>query len=81
MLERTIKVLFRTRDISAVKRYLVTQWAEMLSSPTGLAASLNLVDYMFAKEYKGKRGDAYKKAAVVGARAVRDSGAAPWPGD
>jgi DNA polymerase zeta len=53
MLERSLKILFRTKDVSQVKAYVQQQFADMLSESDGVAGALNLTDFIFAKEYKG----------------------------
>jgi DNA polymerase zeta len=45
-LEFTLKILFRTRDLSQVKAYLYEQWSKILS------ANVNLKDFIIAKEVR-----------------------------
>ena len=73
MLEQTIKILFRTRDLSKVAEYVKQQWTKMYTEDSGMAGALNLVDYIIAKEYRGARSTpgapdgAYKANACVAA--------------
>ena len=57
ILERTLKVLFNTYDISQVKSYVTTQCSKLLRG------SVSLSDYIFSKEYRGAAG--YKPGASV----------------
>lgn len=57
MLERCIKMLFTSRDVSLVRAYLQRQFTKMLSGRVGLQ------DYIFAKEYRGMMG--YKPGSCV----------------
>ena len=63
--EATLKLLFRRKDISAIKRYLVRQWAKIMEG------RLALQDYIFAKEVKFgsyARENSLPPAAVVASR-------------
>lgn len=57
MVERCIKVLFTTRDVSQVRSYVQRQFSKMFAGRIGLQ------DYIFAKEYRGMMG--YKPGACV----------------
>ena len=57
MLEKTLKILFDTSDVSIVKRYICRQFTKIL---TGRA---NVQDLVFAKEFRGIKG--YKPGACV----------------
>ncbi|KAK6169216.1 hypothetical protein SNE40_020308 [Patella caerulea] len=57
VLERCIKLLFTTRDISQVKQYVVRQCQKLLEG------KVSLQDCVFAKEYRGMSG--YKPGACV----------------
>nr|CAD7571397.1 unnamed protein product [Timema californicum] len=57
MLEKCLKLLFETRDVSLVKRYVCRQFDKLLQGRT------NIQDLMFAKEYRGMAG--YKAGACV----------------
>lgn len=57
MLEKTLRQLFETRDVSAVKRYVCRQFAKIC------AGRANLQDFTFAKEFRGTAG--YKPGACV----------------
>ncbi|XP_033741299.1 uncharacterized protein LOC117328070 [Pecten maximus] len=57
ILERTIKTLFTTRDVSQAKRYVQTQCRKLMEG------KVSLQDLVFAKEYRGMAG--YKPGACV----------------
>ncbi|KAH9525040.1 hypothetical protein Btru_000173 [Bulinus truncatus] len=57
ILERTIKVLFTTHDLSRVKIYVTRQLHKLLEG------KVSLHDFIFAKEFRGMMG--YKPAACV----------------
>ena len=46
IMERTLKILFRTKDISQVKSYIVEQWTDIL------AGNVSLHDFIIANEVK-----------------------------
>nr|XP_033795711.1 DNA polymerase zeta catalytic subunit isoform X2 [Geotrypetes seraphini] len=57
ILERSIKLLFETRDISQIKQYVQAQCLKLLEGKA------NLGDLIFAKEYRGS--SSYRPAACV----------------
>ncbi|XP_069126103.1 uncharacterized protein [Argopecten irradians] len=57
ILERTIKTLFTTRDVSQTKKYVQTQCRKLMEG------KVSLQDLVFAKEYRGMAG--YKPGACV----------------
>ncbi|OWF40745.1 DNA polymerase zeta catalytic subunit-like [Mizuhopecten yessoensis] len=57
ILERTIKMLFTTRDVSQVKKYVQMQCRKLMEG------KVSLQDLVFAKEYRGMAG--YKPGACV----------------
>lgn len=57
MLEKTLRTLFETRDVSAVKRYVCRQFGKICGGKA------NLQDFTFAKEFRGTAG--YKPGACV----------------
>lgn len=57
MLEKTLRILFETCDVSAVKRYVCRQFTKILSGRA------NIQDLIFAKEFRGING--YKPGACV----------------
>ncbi|XP_060083937.1 uncharacterized protein LOC132563202 [Ylistrum balloti] len=57
ILERTIKTLFTTRDVSQAKQYVQTQCRKLMEG------KVSLQDLVFAKEYRGMAG--YKPGACV----------------
>lgn len=57
MLEKTIKILFDTLDVSVIKRYVCRQFTKILSGRA------NIQDLIFAKEFRGIKG--YKPGACV----------------
>lgn len=57
ILEKTLRILFESCDVSAVKRYICRQFAKILSGRA------NIQDLVFAKEFRGLNG--YKPGACV----------------
>lgn len=57
MLEKTLKILFETKDVSQVKSYVCRQFTKILSG------KMNVQDLIFAKEFRGLQG--YKPGACV----------------
>lgn len=57
MLEKTLKLLFETLDVSLVKKYICRQFSKILSGRA------NIQDLIFAKEFRGI--DGYKPTACV----------------
>lgn len=57
ILEKSLRILFQSRDVSAVKHYVKSQFAKILSD------KVNIQDFIFAKEYRGIAG--YKPGACV----------------
>lgn len=57
MLEKTLKILFDTCDVSAVKRYVCRQFTKIMSGRA------NIQDLIFSKEFRGLNG--YKPGACV----------------
>lgn len=57
MLEKTLKILFETCDVSAVKRYVCRQFTKIMSGRA------NIQDLIYAKEFRGVAG--YKPGACV----------------
>ena len=57
VLERSIKLLFDTKDISKVKSYVTKQCSRVLNG------SVSISEYTFAREYRGKSG--YRPGASV----------------
>lgn len=57
MLEKTLRIIFETCDISTVKRYVCRQFTKILSGRA------NIQDLIFAKEFRGVNG--YKPSACV----------------
>jgi len=56
-LERSLRVLFETKDISQVKAYVQRQFSKILQN------RISIQDFIFAKEYRGRQG--YKPGACV----------------
>jgi DNA polymerase zeta len=75
MMEKAIKVMFKTRDLSQVKALLQRQWSKMLEGRVGL------IDYIFGKEVRlGTYASSSSKppAAIVATKKMaRDSRATP----
>ncbi|XP_053396986.1 uncharacterized protein LOC123552830 [Mercenaria mercenaria] len=57
VLERSLKILFTTKDVSEVKSYIQQQCQKVMEG------SVSLQDFIFAKEYRGMPG--YKPGACV----------------
>ncbi|KAF5278629.1 hypothetical protein FQA39_LY00671 [Lamprigera yunnana] len=57
MLEKCLKILFDTRDVSLVRKYVVRQFSKLLSG------RVSLQDLTFAKEYRGAGN--YRPSACV----------------
>ena len=57
MLEKTIRILFETKDLSEVKQYVLNQFRKLQ------AGSICIRDLTFAKEFRGIRG--YRPTACV----------------
>uniref|UniRef100_A0A1B0A7J0 DNA polymerase zeta catalytic subunit n=1 Tax=Glossina pallidipes TaxID=7398 RepID=A0A1B0A7J0_GLOPL len=57
MLEKVLRILFETADVSQVKQYVCRQFTKLLSGRA------NLQDLIFAKEFRGLKG--YKPTACV----------------
>ncbi|XP_063242557.1 uncharacterized protein LOC134542336 isoform X2 [Bacillus rossius redtenbacheri] len=57
MLEKSLRVLFDTRDVSLVKRYVCRQWDKLVQGRA------NIHDLVFAREYRGRAG--YRPGACV----------------
>ena len=57
VLERSIKILFQSRDVSSVKSYVQQQCQKMMEG------TVSLQDCIFAKEFRGLSG--YKPGACV----------------
>lgn len=57
MLEKTLRILFETYDVSAIKRYVNRQFTKLLKD------EMSLQDLIFAKEFRGIAG--YKPGACV----------------
>lgn len=57
MLEKVLRLLFETQDVSQIKQYVCRQFTKLLSGRA------NLQDLIFAKEFRGLNG--YKPTACV----------------
>ncbi|ALC40814.1 mus205 [Drosophila busckii] len=57
MLEKVLRLLFETQDVSLIKQYVCRQFSKLLSGRA------NLQDLIFAKEFRGLNG--YKPTACV----------------
>ena len=57
ILEKSLKMLFTTRDLSLVKQYVQQQCGKLLEGHG------NLQEYTFAKEYRGR--EYYRPGACV----------------
>lgn len=57
ILERSLKLLFETRDISLIKQYVQRQCMKLLEG------TASIQDFIFAKEYRGSFS--YKPGACV----------------
>ncbi|PKA58464.1 DNA polymerase delta catalytic subunit [Apostasia shenzhenica] len=79
-LERSIRLIFETQDLSQVKSYLHRQWARILSE------KVSLKDFVFAKEVRlgaySSRASSLPPAAIVAKKAVQnDPRAVPLYGE
>ncbi|XP_023212817.1 uncharacterized protein LOC111615631 [Centruroides sculpturatus] len=57
ILEKSLKILFNTKDVSLVKKYVQKQLQKLINEKASLQ------DYIFAKEYRGRSG--YSRNACV----------------
>ncbi|XP_012055379.1 PREDICTED: DNA polymerase zeta catalytic subunit [Atta cephalotes] len=57
ILEKTLKILFETKDVSLVKQYVIRQFDKIFQR------RVSILDLTFAKEFRGMRG--YKANACV----------------
>lgn len=57
ILEKSLRLVFETKDVSLVKSYVCRQFAKLLQG------RLNIQDLIFAREYRGMSG--YKPGACV----------------
>lgn len=57
MLEKSLRILFETRDVSSVKSYVSRQFSKLL------AGRANIQDLIYAREYRGKGN--YRPGACV----------------
>jgi DNA polymerase zeta len=57
VLEKSLRLLFETQDVSLVKQYVTKQFQKILMG------RVNLQDLVFAKEFRGFKG--YKPGACV----------------
>ena len=57
MLEKVLRILFETADVSQIKQYVCRQFTKLLSGRA------NIQDLIFAKEFRGING--YKPTACV----------------
>ncbi|GIX95779.1 DNA polymerase zeta catalytic subunit, partial [Caerostris darwini] len=79
ILEKSLKILFQTRNLDDVKDYVQKQFSKILNERA------NIMDFIFAKEYRGRSG--YKPGACVPAleiakrRAAKDPRSEPLPGE
>ncbi|GIY92923.1 DNA polymerase zeta catalytic subunit [Caerostris extrusa] len=79
ILEKSLKILFQTRNLDDVKDYVQKQFSKILNE------RVNIMDFIFAKEYRGRSG--YKPGACVPAleiakrRAAKDPRSEPLPGE
>lgn len=68
VLEKTIRILFATKDLSAVRDYLERQWTRILSNRVSIS------DFIFAKEVRlgtySARAGVIPPAALVATRAM-----------
>jgi len=56
-LEKSLNILFETKDISVVKTYINKQFKKIFKG------NVNIQDFLFAKEYRGWNG--YRPGACV----------------
>ena len=57
MLEKSLRLLFQSRDVSVVKSYVQLQFRKILDG------KVNIQDFTFAKEYRGR--EYYRPGASV----------------
>lgn len=57
ILEKTLRILFQSCDVSQVKRYVCRQFTKIMSGKA------NIQDFIFAKEFRGLTG--YRPTACV----------------
>lgn len=57
MLEKSLHLLFKSRDVSVVKSYVQRQFRKLLDG------RVNIQDFTFAKEYRGR--EHYRPGACV----------------
>lgn len=57
ILEKSLRLLFETKDVSQVKDFVQRQFVKILQG------KVSIQDYIFAKEYRGIKG--YKPGATV----------------
>ena len=57
MVERSVKMLFTTSDVSSVRRYVQRQCSKLI------AGTASMQDCIFAKEFRGLQG--YQPGACV----------------
>ena len=62
ILERSLKTLFETKDLSLVKKYIEGQFTKIMEE------RVSIQDFTFAKEYRGMTN--YKPGACVPALAI-----------
>lgn len=65
LLERSLRVLFESCDVSKVKVYVQRQFTKILQNRNSLQ------DFIFAKEFRGREG--YKPGACVPALEISKS--------
>lgn len=79
ILEKTIRILFETKDVSIIKQYITRQFTKILND------QISIQDLIFAKEFRGING--YKPSACVPALEltrrwmIRDKRAIPRRGE
>jgi len=79
ILERSLKILFETKDLTLVKRYVERQFTKIMED------RVSVQDFTFAKEYRGMSN--YRPGACVPALAIArrllsyDKRAEPRPGE
>jgi hypothetical protein len=57
ILEKSLRLVFETKDVSLVKKYVCRQFGKLLQG------RVNIQDLIFAREYRGIKG--YKPGACV----------------
>lgn len=57
VLEKSLHLLFKTRDVSLVKSYVQRQFRKLMEG------KVNIQDFIFAKEYRGR--EFYRPGASV----------------